>query len=225
MSARRHRPARPACGWSGAHCAPPRSCLSCGRPALPARSWAGRCRAPRSGTGTSGRASNTLVSSTNSVLGVCSHVGACLSARRGGGPAWRAMAGWLGRGVKCRGSKQSSAFCWRRGQWHGCSDSGASGRQRRVGVIRPWDDPKKKPPGDRGGFCSRQECGVQRHAVIMHDQGGRFGPPDVRRSAGLFQGLDGLEDFVHMAGHFQAAPFLLERGRRHRSGRCCARCP
>ena len=45
------------------------SCPSCGRRVLPARSSAGRCRVPRSGTGTSGRACSTLVSSTNSLAG------------------------------------------------------------------------------------------------------------------------------------------------------------
>ena len=51
------RPTRRACGWPGGRCGRPRSCLSCGRPVLPARSSAGRCRVPRSGTGSSGRAS------------------------------------------------------------------------------------------------------------------------------------------------------------------------
>ena len=52
----RRRPASRACGTPGARCAPPRSCPSCARRVLPASSSAGRCRAPRSGTGSSGRA-------------------------------------------------------------------------------------------------------------------------------------------------------------------------
>ena len=72
------RPARRACGWPGGRCGRLPSCPSCGRRALPARSSAGRCRVPRSGTGSSGRACSTLVSSTNSLAGP---VGLALRAR------------------------------------------------------------------------------------------------------------------------------------------------